>query len=76
MKWVDSFRGLFLGLVLYSPHLGTLLWLVAYFLDGSDNLDHKSFFSRVSRFAFFGLGLHTNGAPALSGGVLCRVKAL
>ena len=49
MKWVDSFRGLFLGLVLYSPHLGTLLWLVAYFLDGSANLDYKSIFSRVSR---------------------------
>ena len=60
-----------LGLVLYSPYLGTLLCLAAYFLDRSVNLDHKSIFSRVSHFFRPGIA-HQWGSSAVCRGPLPR----
>ena len=41
-----------------SAFLGTLLWLVAYFLKQSVNLDHKT---TLLALLYFGLRLHPNG---------------
>ena len=42
---------------LRSPLLGTLLWLVAYFLEQSVNFDHKT---TLLALLYFGLRLHPN----------------
>ena len=73
MERVNPVRDLSQDLYFAVRLLGTLLWLVAYFLKQSVNLDHKT---TLLRFSIFDLRLHPNGAPSLSGGALCCVTVL
>ena len=68
MERADPLRGLSQDLYFTVRLLGTLLWLVAYLLDESVNLDHRT---TLLALLFFGVSLHPNGAPSLSGGALC-----
>ena len=58
MERVNPVRDLSQDLYFAVRLLGTLLWLVAYFLKQSVNLDHKT---TLLALLYFGLRLHPNG---------------
>ena len=64
MESTDPIRGLLQDSFFIVRILGPLLSLAVNFLDESVCLGHKTI---LLAFHFFGLRLHANGAPSLSG---------